>query len=61
MKVIDMDPIKRLSLVAILMLVGCGSSSSESVSVEDAKEATKQRVDEPAAEAGPVMTLERPK
>ena len=56
-----MYPIKRLSLVAVLMLVGCGSSSSESVSADDAKEATKQRVDEPAAEAGPVMTMELPK
>ncbi|MEI8018450.1 MAG: hypothetical protein WCH39_09620 [Schlesneria sp.] len=56
-----MNSIKGLSLLALLMLVGCGSSSSESVSVDDAKEATKQRADEPAAEAGPVMTLERPK
>ncbi len=55
-----MDSFKRFSLVAVLMLVGCGSSSTESVSVEDAKAAAKERGDEPA-ESGPVMTLERPK
>ena len=49
----------HVSFLAVLMLVGCGSSP-ESVSVEDAKQATKERVDEPA-EAGPVMTIERPK
>ena len=50
---------KQVSLVAVLMIIGCGASP-ESVSVEDAKAATKERVDE-QAEAGPVMTIERPK
>jgi hypothetical protein len=52
-------PLKLVSLFAVLMLVGC-IASSESVSIDDAKAATRERVDEPT-EAGPVMTLERPK
>lgn len=60
-KVTDMEIVTRFTLVAVLMVAGCSSSSSEAVSVEDAAAATKERADEPAAEAGPVMTLERPK
>ena len=55
-----MELIKRFSLVGLFMLVGC-ASQPESVSVDDASAATKERIDEPAAEAGPVMTLELPK
>ncbi len=55
-----MELIKPFSLVALFMLVGC-ASQPESVSVDDANAATKERADEPAADAGPVMTLELPK